>query len=266
MAHHGSLDRRHREEAEEVMKQNPVAVCVATSTLEFGIDIGDIDLVVLVEPPWSLESLQQRVGRGSRRSGTIQAAAIYQTEEERSVLELMFEAAQTGSYRSGVYRPDLSVVVQQTLSLLYQFRAGLSRHEYLHLVGLLGAEGDITAVLRYLKDKGYCLELGDALYPSSDLLDIGDEGNIHSNVPDNNEYRVVDSDTGRQIGRIRGSFDEVFLLAGQSWRVIAVRGDEILAKRTPQRASAAQFGVQRNVGRFHYLLPPDLRDVRLSDH
>ena len=58
------------------MKQSPVAVCVATSTLEIGIDIGDIDLVVLADPPWSLESLHQRVGRGSRRQNLIQAAAI----------------------------------------------------------------------------------------------------------------------------------------------------------------------------------------------
>lgn len=262
MVHHGSLDRHQREDAEEVMKQNSVAVCVATSTLEFGIDIGDIDLVVLAEPPWSLESLQQRVGRGSRRSGTIQAAAIYQTEDERAVLELMFEAAKSGSYRSVVYKPDLSVVAQQIISLLYQFRAGLSRKELLDLVGVLGTQDENAAILRYLKDKGYCLEIDEASYPSTELIDLGDKGNIHSNIPDHNDYRVINSDTGQQVGRIRGTFDEVFLLAGQSWKVIAVQGDEILVRRSAQSAAAAHFGIQRNVGRFHYLLPPELRDAR----
>lgn len=57
VAHHGSLDRGNRIEAEEIMAQNRVAVCVATSTLEVGIDIGDVDLVVLADPPLSMETL-----------------------------------------------------------------------------------------------------------------------------------------------------------------------------------------------------------------
>ena len=65
VAHHGSLDHYQRQEAEEVMKQSPVAVCVATSTLEIGIDIGDIDLVVLAEPPWS-----------SRRCSSVSAGVV----------------------------------------------------------------------------------------------------------------------------------------------------------------------------------------------
>ena len=67
VVHHGSLDRRIREEAEAGMKSAEVAACVATSTLEVGIDIGDIDLIVIAETPWSLSSLLQRTGRGNRR-------------------------------------------------------------------------------------------------------------------------------------------------------------------------------------------------------
>ncbi len=261
VAHHGSLDRHQREEAEEVMKQNSVAVCVATSTLEIGIDIGDIDLVVLGEPPWSLEALHQRVGRGSRRSDVIQAAALYRTEDERAVLELMFEAAAHGAYRSDAYAPDLSVVAQQTLSLLYQFRSGILRQSLLDMVGLLGTQDEVAAILRYLGEKGYCLELDGKLYPSSELLDLGDEGKIHSNVPDHNDYRVTNVDTGQAVGRIRGTFDQVFLLAGQSWQVVAIQRDEVLVRRSSLRASAASFGIRRNVGQFHHLLPPELRDV-----
>ena len=43
------------------------AICVATMTLEVGIDIGDIDLVVCLDPPYSLSSFLQRIGRGCRR-------------------------------------------------------------------------------------------------------------------------------------------------------------------------------------------------------
>jgi len=57
VAHHGSLNHQVREEAETVMKEANVAVCVATSTLEIGVDIGDIDLIVLAEVPWSISVL-----------------------------------------------------------------------------------------------------------------------------------------------------------------------------------------------------------------
>ena len=117
------------------------------------------------------EALQQRIGRGSRRENVIQAAAIYHSDTEREVLSLMFEAAANGAYRSGEYRPDLSVIVQQTLSLLYQHRTGVPRKEYLDLMSLLGTDAEVISILSYLCDKGWCMELGDAVFPSSELLD-----------------------------------------------------------------------------------------------
>lgn len=260
VAHHGSLDRREREETEEVMKHSRVAICVATSTLEIGIDIGDIDLVVLAEPPWSLEALHQRVGRGSRRADIIQAAALCRSEDEHEMLARMFEAAGKGYGRPDDYRPDLSVVVQQIFSLLYQYRAGVHRSELIDLVSQLAPPQDVSIILGYLMDKGYCLQIADSLYPSSELLDFGDEGKIHSNIPDQSEYIVVNVDSGQPVGRIRGAFDQVFLLSGQSWKVILVEGNHVMVSRYPRGAPAATFGIQRNVGQFHYLLPPEMRN------
>lgn len=262
VTHHGSLDRHARAEAEEVMKQNAVAVCVSTSTLEIGIDIGDIDLVVLAEPPWSLESLQQRVGRGSRRSQTIEAVAVCRTDEEQTVLQLMFAAAASGAYHSNDYKPDRSVIVQQSLSILYQARTGIPRQTLADFMKPLGTQEEVRAIINHLGDKGYCLELGDQLYPSSDLLDLGEEGKIHSNIPDQNDYQVIDADSGKPVGRIRGSFDQTFLLAGRTWKVLMVQGNQVTVRRSPHGGASASFGMQRNVGQFYYLLPPSLRDPR----
>ncbi len=259
VAHHGSLDRRQREESEEVMKHSRVAICVATGTLEIGIDIGDIDLVVLAEPPWTLEALQQRVGRGSRRLETIQAAAIYHTEEERLGLEAMFTAAATADYISRDYRPDLSVIVQQTLSLLYQHRTGLTPFELRTLLQTLGSETEVQLIVDHLIEKGMALSLRDRVYPSSELLDLGELGEIHSNVPDSGDHTVVNIDTGREVGHISGAFGSVFLLAGQAWRVVRAEKMRVLVRRHAGPGAAALFAGQRNVGRFHYLLPRDLR-------
>ena len=65
--HHGSLTKQEREIAESIINEKRVCLCVATMTLEFGIDIGDVDAIILFKPPNSIASVLQRIGRGSRR-------------------------------------------------------------------------------------------------------------------------------------------------------------------------------------------------------
>lgn len=74
-AHHASLSRDERLLVEREFEAQPRAVCVATSTLELGIDIGDINLAVLYGVPASWQSYLQRLGRANRRSAHIDALA-----------------------------------------------------------------------------------------------------------------------------------------------------------------------------------------------
>ena len=66
--HHGSINKDTREENEKKFKNDPGGFMVSTSTLELGIDIGDIDVVVHLDPPYSVSSFSQRIGRSGRRS------------------------------------------------------------------------------------------------------------------------------------------------------------------------------------------------------
>lgn len=74
--HHSSLSRDERLLTEQRFLELVSAVCVATSTLELGIDIGNIDVVVLWGAPTGWESFLQRVGRANRRSGEVQLIAV----------------------------------------------------------------------------------------------------------------------------------------------------------------------------------------------
>ncbi|MEP9410649.1 MAG: DEAD/DEAH box helicase [Candidatus Brocadia sp.] len=259
VAHHGSLNRQVREEAEKIMKETGVAVCVATSTLEIGIDIGDIDLVVLAEPPWCISALLQRIGRGNRRAGIIQVVGIVSCDEEKSFMETMFNTAKTGALPPESYEPDLSVAVQQIFSLLYQYRNGMRETELIELLLSLCSPNEVKLILGHLRDKSWIEYRMGYWCASTRLMDMGKKGSIHSNIPDSKTYKVIDTDSGSEIGTIAGLFDETFVLARRTWKVVSVIGDIINVQRFKGEANAALFKRHKKVGAFYYLLPAELK-------
>ncbi|MCW2961605.1 MAG: putative ATP-dependent helicase lhr [Thermoleophilia bacterium] len=76
-AHHGSISRETRSEMEELLKAGQLPCIVATSSLELGIDMGAVDLVLLVESPRSVASGLQRIGRAGHNVGDISRGRIY---------------------------------------------------------------------------------------------------------------------------------------------------------------------------------------------
>ena len=259
VAHHGSLERQRREEAEKVMRECSTAICVATSTLEIGIDIGSIDAVVLAQPPFSVASLMQRIGRGNRRTREIQAIAVTKTDDERALLEQMFASAAVGDYQSRDYAPERSVVVQQIVSVLFQKAQGISRLELDDLLMPLEQRTAIDLIIGHLHAQGWLEMQRSLLYPSTRLLDEALKGTIHSNIPDDGDVSVIDVASERIIGRISRPFDSVFLLSGQSWRVVKTTQRGVMVTRIAGGGVAAQITVGRSKGRWYGLLPPTLR-------
>jgi len=116
--HHGSLARARRLQVEQAFLNAPVALCVATSTLELGIDIGSIDLVASFEVPPDLASMLQRAGRGSRRSAhntlVLFVSGPFGASRARTLLR---------AQRDGIWFPEVagfrcSVLIQQAISAL----------------------------------------------------------------------------------------------------------------------------------------------------
>ncbi|MEX2280630.1 MAG: DEAD/DEAH box helicase, partial [Acidimicrobiia bacterium] len=76
-AHHGSVSREHRFQIEEALKRGELAAVVATSSLELGIDMGAVDLVIQIESPISVASGLQRVGRAGHQVGAVSVAKVF---------------------------------------------------------------------------------------------------------------------------------------------------------------------------------------------
>ena len=80
--HHASLSREHRLDIEKRLKTRGATTAICTSTLELGIDIGDIDCVAQIGAPFSVASLRQRLGRSGRRPGQPSILRMYAIEVE----------------------------------------------------------------------------------------------------------------------------------------------------------------------------------------
>ena len=114
--HLGVLSATERERVESAMKTDRGGVCVATSTLEIGIDIGDIDAVVLATPPGNVGSYLQRIGRGNRRSGLCRVLALYSGLDGAAMHHALLDCARRGEL-DDIHEYDRpSVRFQQVLS------------------------------------------------------------------------------------------------------------------------------------------------------
>lgn len=123
-AHYSNIAPKRRREIEDRFAQDESAICFATSTLELGIDIGSIDIVMMVGAPGSSASFMQRMGRGNRRKRTIQIACFYRTLLEKLLFRVLLENTTfeelNGSFCSGV-------AIQQIFSLIKQSPQGAIR-------------------------------------------------------------------------------------------------------------------------------------------
>ena len=130
--HHSSIGSDDRERTEKEYSVRARAVCVATSTLELGIDIGDVDLVVLYGLVGSWESFLQRIGRGNRRGDTARVLCVSPHDASHRWLTALIFIGLLRTARSGgggsVYPMELhGAVVQQVLSMLREKKGSYVR-------------------------------------------------------------------------------------------------------------------------------------------
>ncbi|MBI4610055.1 MAG: DEAD/DEAH box helicase [Candidatus Rokubacteria bacterium] len=249
-AHHGSLSRRARLEAEERLKRGELRALVATSSLELGIDIGAIDLVVQVQSPRNIAAALQRIGRSghlltreskgrivvTKGEELVEAAAIVRAIRERELDELR------------IPREPLDVLAQQVVAAvaaepwpvpeLYRLVRRSACYRDLEVT-------DFEAVIRGLSDplpaevKGAAPRLSwdranNRLHArrGSRLLAVTSGGTI----ADAGLYDVVVHGTDVKVGTLDEEFvmeslpGDVFLLGSRAWRLVKVQADRVIVE------------------------------------
>ncbi len=240
--HHGSLSKTEREETEEFLKSGSPTVAFCSSTLELGIDVGDVSIVGQIGAPWSVNSLMQRLGRSGRAEDEPSVMVVFLEEdlENSSIIERLYpdflrSVAMTELMLEKWCEPPLgdlphySTFIQQILSIITE-RGGANAatlYEDLVVKGTFNSvtKEDYIDILKNLKKE----DLVDQ--DSQGLIFLGLEGekivrnfDFYSAFASDLELNVIHK--GKKIGSVSSVPDietEGFLiLAGRRWKIIQI--------------------------------------------
>jgi ATP-dependent Lhr-like helicase len=172
---HSSLSLDERREAERAFAEAQDCVILATSTLELGLDVGDLDRVIQIDAPSRVASFLQRLGRTGRRSGTQRNCLFLATDEDA----LLQATALTLLWGEGFVEPvrppaePLHLFAQQIMALALQ-EGGLPRGEWARWIGGMPGfapmAGDLSErIVRHMLDHRI-------LWDDQGVMGMGDEG------------------------------------------------------------------------------------------
>ncbi|GIX04114.1 MAG: ATP-dependent DNA helicase [Planctomycetaceae bacterium] len=247
-SHHGSLSAELRFQTEQRLKHGELKAVVATASLELGIDVGYIDLVVQMGSPRSVATFLQRIGRAGHSLHAIPKGRLFAlTRDELVEAVALMRAVRRGTL-DALHIPEkpLDILAQQIVAetahqewsvadLFACFRRAYPyRHlslsefeETLHWLseGLSPRTGRRQALLMWNRVHGHI-----RARPAARLLAVSNGGAI----PEIGNYRVVALPERTVIGSVDEDFaveslrGDIFLLGNQSWRIEAVRQGEVL--------------------------------------
>src|ERR1700744_3862041 len=272
-SHHGSLAREERTVVEEMLKAGELPCLVATSSLELGIDMGAVDLVIQVESPKSVARGLQRIGRAGHSVGDVSRGRIFPKFRadllECAVVAKRMRAAEIET--TVVPRNALDVLAQQVVAI-----AAAAPEEEPVAVDDLHALATRTHSYAELSRKQLenVLDMLDGRYPSSEFAELRPRivwdrvaGPIRprpgarqlavtnaGTIPDRGLFAVTLPD-GRRVGELDEEMiyearpGQTFLLGATTWRIEEIGRDRVIVTPAPGLPGAVPFWKGDSVGR-----------------
>ncbi|MCW2701126.1 MAG: associated domain protein [Blastococcus sp.] len=265
-AHHGSVSREQRAIVEEALKSGRLPAVVATSSLELGIDMGAVDLVVQVEAPPTVASGLQRVGRAGHQVGAVSRGVLFPKFRGDLVqCALVAERMKAGAIESIRYlRNPLDVLAQQIVAMVSERPRTVD---------------DVAAVLRRsaafssLPDSALhaVLDMLAGRYPSDAFAELRPRltwdrvtdtltaragaqrlaVTSGGTIPDRGLFGVflvgAEGTGGRRVGELdeemvyESRVGDVFLLGSSSWRIQDITHDRVLVTPAPGQPGKMPF-------------------------
>jgi len=272
-AHHGSVSKEHRQVIEEDLKAGRLPAVVATSSLELGIDMGAVDLVVQVESPPSVASGLQRVGRAGHQVGAVSRGVLFPKFRGDLVqTAVVVERMRAGAIESlHVPANPVDVLAQQVVAM-----TALDDWTVDELEQVVRRAAPFASLPRSILES--VLDMLSGRYPSDEFAELrprivwdrvtgvlsGRPGaqrlavTSGGTIPDRGLYAVFLA-TGEGTGRRVGELDEemvyesrvgdVFTLGTSTWRIEDITHDRVLVTPAPGQPGKLPFWKGDQLGR-----------------
>ncbi|MGH3027745.1 MAG: DEAD/DEAH box helicase, partial [Gaiellaceae bacterium] len=273
-AHHGSLAREQRVEVEDLLKKGEILCLVATSSLELGIDMGAVDLVIQVESPKSVARGLQRVGRAGHRLDEASKGRIF----PKFRADLLESAVVAQRMKEGlieetrVPRNPLDVLAQQIVAICAEEEIAVD--ELHDLVRRAWPFRDLSR-----EQLENVLDMLAGRYPSEEFAELrpritwdrsaglvrGREGAQRlavtnaGTIPDRGLFGVHLVDGGGRVGELdeemvyEARAGQTFLLGASTWRIEEITRDRVLVSPAPGVPGLVPFWKGEGVGRPYEL-------------
>jgi len=284
-AHHGSVSKDERAMTETMLKEGTLKAVVATSSLELGIDMGAVELVVQVESPPSVASGLQRVGRAGHFVGAVSHGSFYPKHRADLVQSTLTVSRMRAGLIEEMHTPrnPLDVLAQQTVAAVAAAgEDGLDADEWYEMVRRAWPYRDLA---REVYDS--VLDLVSGVYPSTDFAELKPRVvydrvtgvmtarpgaqrvavTSGGTIPDRGMFGVfLYTGSGEGSGgapRRVGELDEemvyesrvgdVFTLGATSWRIEDITRDQVLVTPAPGHTGRLPFWNGDGAGRPYEL-------------
>src|SRR6059036_1982106 len=237
MVHHGSLPREERVRAEEAFKGGEIKGLVCTSTLELGIDIGSVDLVVQYMSPRQVNSLVQRVGRsGHTLARTSEGVLVAVSTEDMLESVAVIELARKGELEpTRIHVGALDVLAHQIAGFLMDSDGSIPLGELNRVLRRAYPyakldDAQLESVLVFMRKMGFLKRDNDMLYRTSRTRTYYFE-NL-SMIPDERRYLVVNLTNQQSVGILGEEFmvEQAriglnFIIKGRVWQMKQITDD-----------------------------------------
>lgn len=270
--HYSDLDAGEREYAEERFRLSDHAICVATGTLELGIDIGSIDAVALADPPFTVQSFLQRLGRAARREARVPVLLAASTEPSLVHQLALLELAQRGAIEDEAYSEWFSVLAQQVLSMVAaNHRGRIFEQVPSEVFGCWPWFGDVEArqlfdglvAAEFLAREDRLQSYRQARNLALAVDAMGVSSNIGGVAGGLSLYRGE-----RRIGAVNlsgVSEGEVLRYAGRYWRILGISSDGATVERiAPVRGARMPRWLGRWAGGLSHLVSREIQAVLVA--
>lgn len=266
LAHHGSIARDQRANIEDRLKRGTLPAIVATSSLELGIDMGAVDLVIQIESPPSIASGIQRIGRAGHQVGAPSTGTIFpKYRGDLLACSAAVERMLRGEVEQTFYpRNPLDVLAQQLVAMV-----SLEPRTVDELYAMVRSAAPFADLTRNLFES--VLDLLSGRYPSNEFAELRPRVNWDrvagvvsprkgsqriaitngGTIPDRGLYGVFlaggEETKPSRVGELDEEMvfetrpGEVFLLGASSWRVIDITQDRVLVEPAPGEPGRMPF-------------------------